>query len=137
MKRNRSLTFWLAMLVMMTCVVLLSLSIIPFALTGLTVPLFTIILTFGLICGFFINALFRDVKEVPKHHKHTSLVIILFLSVLMMVLTVNVSNILGSNLGLNIFVEPWKVGAAFGFFLVLPLLLKIKRSQLLQFTIFN
>ncbi|HIH38252.1 hypothetical protein J4460_07000 [Candidatus Woesearchaeota archaeon] len=130
-KSSQRVLYWMALLVLTACNLLVSLVMVPLFLVLNYLPLYLIIGSIGLIFGLLFNIVIWDIEHLERKHHIFAGFFIPLVSLIDILVIVHFSNSLAALLSLNIPQNPVPIVIVYVGMLVLPYLISFgKQKQL-------
>ena len=125
-----SIIFWVALLMMVLCNIIVAIGIIPLVIILSNQNLYIIMIIIGLVLGILFNFLMNEMTHLETHHHLITIIFIPIIATLSLFIITTFSNYLVLALGLNINIEnPLIVGIIYSVSLSLPYIIsKVEKS---------
>lgn len=122
-RKNASrVIYWMALLVLITINIIISVVLVPFLLVLKSYILYIIIGTIALMFGLIFNFLIVDLEHLERKHHLFAAIIIPLVAIINIFLIVNASNRIDDLLKINIQHNPITISVVYVFFFILPYL---------------
>lgn len=127
------LLYWLALLVLIICNMLIAVFLVPFLLVLGGTVIYFMVSVIGFVFGLFFNLLIRDIEDLEVHHHLFATVLIPLLSLVNIAIMVSASNRIAEIIKVSFKIDPIILSLFYvGAFLV-PYLYYLFRYELNKF----